>query len=119
MLFRSQIKRIAKGLEPSRRALEEATSSFADAWRRLDADITAMVRTEDAVGDASLSAELRASLTEFSDLMEMPAIGEAATRIKALAAFSRELRPVAKTMTGVLAAIEAIRASAAAWAQEL
>ena len=78
-----------------------------------------MVRTEDAVGDASLSAELRASLTELSDLMEMPATGEAATRIKALAAFSQELYPVAKTMTGVLAAIDAIRASAAAWAQEL
>ena len=114
----TQIKRIAKGLEPSRRALEKATSSFSDAWRRLDADIAAMVRTEDAVGDASLSAELRASLTDFSDLMEMPAI-EAATRIKALAAFSRELYPVAKTMTGVLAAIDAIRASVAAWAQEL
>lgn len=115
----TQIKRIAKGLEPSRRALEEATSSLSDAWRGLDADIAAMVRTADAVGGADLSAELRSSLTGLSASLEMPDIDEAAAQVKALAAFSRELRPVAKTMTGVLAAIEAIRASAAAWAQEL
>ncbi len=115
----TQIKRIAEGLEPRRRALEKATSSFSDAWRRLDADIAAMVRAADAVGGADLSAKLRLSLTGLSASLEMPAIGEAAARIKALAAFSRELYPVAKTMTGVLAAIEAIRASAAAWAQEL
>jgi len=115
----TQIKRIAKGLEPSRRALEEATSSLSDAWRGLDADIAAMVRAADAAGSADLSAELRSSLTGLSASLEMPVIGEAAAQIKALAALSRELRPVAKTMTGVLAAIEAIRASAAAWAQEL
>ena len=115
----TQIKRIAKGLEPRRRALEKATSSFSDAWRGLDADIAAMVRATDAVGGADLSAKLRLSLTGLSTSLEMPAIGEAAAQIKALAAFSRELRPVAKTMTGVLATIEAIRASAAAWAQEL
>ena len=78
-----------------------------------------MVRATDAVGSADLSAKLRLSLTGLSTSLEMPAIGEAAAQIKALAAFSRELRPVAKTMTGVLATIEAIRASAAAWAQEL
>ena len=78
-----------------------------------------MVRTAGVVGGADLSAELRSILTELSASLEMPAIGEAAARIKALAVFSRELYPVAKTMTGVLAAIEAIRASAAAWAQEL
>ena len=115
----TQIKRIAKGLEPSRRALEEATSSLSDAWRGLDADIAAMVRAVDAAGVAEFSAELRSSLTGLSASLEMPDIDEAAAQIKALAAFSRELRPVAKTMTGVLAAIEAIRASAAAWAQEL
>ena len=115
----TQIKRIAKGLEPRRRALEKATSSLSDAWRRLDADIAAMVRTAGVVGGADLSAELRSILTELSASLEMPAIGEAAARIKTLAVFSRELYPVAKTMTGVLAAIEAIRASAAAWAQEL
>ena len=122
----TQIKRIAQSLEPRRRALEEATSSLSDAWRRLDADIAAMVRAADLVGSADLSTELRSSLTglrsfltELSDFMKMPVIGEAAAQIKALAAFSRELRPVAKTMTGVLAAANAIRASAAAWAQEL
>ena len=115
----TQIKRIAKGLEPSRRALEEATSSLSDAWRGLDADIAAMVRAVDAAGVAEFSAELRSSLTGLSASLEMPDIDEAAAQIKALAALSRELRPVAKTMTGVLAAIEAIRASAAAWAQEL
>ena len=115
----TQIKRIAKSLEPRRRALEKATSSFSDAWRGLDADIAAMVRAADAVGGADLSAKLRLSLTGLSASLEMPAIGEAAAQIKALAVFSRELYPVAKTMTGVLAAIEAIRASAAAWAQEL
>ena len=115
----TQIKRIAKGLEPSRRALEEATSSLSDAWRGLDADIAAMVRAVDAAGVAEFSAGLRSSLTGLSASLEMPDIDEAAARIKALAALSRELRPVAKTMTGVLAAIEAIRASAAAWAQEL
>ena len=115
----TQIKRIAKGLEPRRRALEEATSSLSDAWRGLDADIAAMVRAVDAAGVAEFSAELRSSLTGLSASLEMPDIDEAAARIKALAALSRELRPVAKTMTGVLAAIEAIRASAAAWAQEL
>ena len=115
----TQIKRIAKGLEPRRRALEKATSSFSDAWRGLDADIAAMVRAADAVGSADLSAKLRSSLTGLSASLEMPAIDETAAQVKALAAFSRELRPVAKTMTGVLAAIEAIRASAAAWAQEL
>lgn len=122
----TQIKRIAKGLEPRRRALEKATSSFSDAWRRLDADIAAMVRAADAAGGADLSAELRSSLTGLrssltglSASLEMPAIDETAAQVKALAALSRELRPVAKTMTGVLAAIEAIRASAAAWAQEL
>ena len=115
----TQIKRIAQSLEPRRRALEEATSSLSDAWRRLDADIAAMVRTADAVGGTDLSAELRLSLTGLSASLEMPAIDETAAQVKALAAFSRELRPVAKTMTGVLAAIEAIRASAAAWAQEL
>ena len=115
----TQIKRIAKGLEPSRRALEEATSSLSDAWRGLDADIAAMVRAVDAAGVAEFSAELRSSLTGLSASLEMPDIDEAAARIKALAALSRELRPVAKTMTGVLAAIEAIKASATAWAQEL
>ena len=122
----TQIKRIAKGLEPRRRALEKATSSFSDAWRGLDADIAAMVRAADVAGGADLSAELRSiltglrsSLTGLNASLEMPVIDEAAARIKALAVFSRELRPVAKTMTGVLAAIEAIRASAAAWAQEL
>ncbi|ALC98363.1 hypothetical protein AM609_00680 [Actinomyces sp. oral taxon 414] len=115
----TQIKRIAKGLEPRRRALEEATSSLSDAWRGLDADIAAMVRAVDAAGVAEFSAELRSSLTGLSASLEMPVIGEAAARIKALAALSRELRPVAKTMTGVLAAIEAIKASATAWAQEL
>ena len=122
----TQIKRIAKGLEPRRRALEEATSSLSDAWRRLDADIAAMVRAADLVGSADLSTELRSSLTglrsfltELSDFMKMPVIGEAAAQIKALAAFSRELRPVAKTMTGVLAAASAIRTAATAWAQEL
>ena len=115
----TQIKRITEGLEPRRRALEKATSSFSDAWRRLDADIAAMVRAVDAAGVAEFSAELRSSLTGLSASLEMPDIDEAAAQIKALAAFSRELRPVAKTMTGVLAAIEAIRASAAAWAQEL
>lgn len=115
----TQIKRIAKGLEPRRRALEKATSSFSAAWRRLDADIAAMVRAADAAGGADLSAELRSSLTGLSASLEMPAIDETAAQVKAFAAFSRELRPVAKTMTGVLAAIEAIRASAAAWAQEL
>lgn len=115
----TQIKRIAKGLEPSRRALEEATSSLSDAWRGLDADIAAMVRAVDAAGVAEFSAGLRSSLTGLSASLEMPDIDEAAAQIKALAALSRELRPVAKTMTGVLAAIEAIRASAAAWAQEL
>lgn len=115
----TQIKRIAKGLEPSRRALEEATSSLSDAWRGLDADIAAMVRAVDAAGVAEFSAELRSSLTGLSASLEMPDIDEAAARIKALAALSRELRPVAKTMTGVLAAVEAIKASATAWAQEL
>ena len=115
----TQIKRIAKGLEPSRRALEEATSSLSDAWRGLDADIAAMVRTADAVGGADLSAELRSSLTGLSASLEMPDIDEAAAQVKALAAFSRELRPVAKTMTGVLAAANAIRTASAAWAQEL
>ena len=115
----TQIKRIAKGLEPRRRALEEATSSLSDAWRGLDADIAAMVRAVDAAGVAEFSAELRSSLTGLSASLEMPDIDEAAARIKALAALSRELRPVAKTMTGVLAAIEAIKASATAWAQEL
>ena len=115
----TQIKRIAKGLEPRRRALEEATSSLSDAWRRLDADIAAMVRAADLVGSADLSTELRSSLTGLSASLEMPDIDEAAARIKALAALSRELRPVAKTMTGVLAAVEAIKASATAWAQEL
>ena len=122
----TQIKRIAKDLEPRRRALGKATSSFSDAWRRLDADIAAMVRAADLVGSTDLSTELRSSLTglrsfltELSDFMKMPVIGEAAARIKALAALSRELRPVAKTMTGVLAAVEAIKASATAWAQEL
>ena len=115
----TQIKRIAKGLEPRRRALEEATSSLSDAWRGLDADIAAMVRAADAAGVAEFSAGLRSSLTGLSASLEMPDIDEAAAQIKALAALSRELRPVAKTMTGVLAAIEAIRASAAAWAQEL
>ena len=115
----TQIKRIAKGLEPSRRALEEATSSLSDAWRGLDADIAAMVRAVDAAGVAEFSAGLRSSLTGLSASLEMPDIDEAAARIKALAAFSRELRPVAKTMTGVLAAVEAIRTASAAWAQEL
>ena len=115
----TQIKRIAKGLEPRRRALEKATSSFSDAWRGLDADIAAMVRAADAVGGADLSAKLRLSLTGLSASLEMPAIGEAAARIKALAVFSRELYPVAKTMTGVLAAANAIRTASAAWAQEL
>ncbi len=115
----TQIKRIAKGLEPSRRALEEATSSLSDAWRGLDADIAAMVRAVDAAGVAEFSAELRSSLTGLSASLEMPDIDEAAARIKALAAFSRELRPVAKTMTGVLAAANAIRTASAAWAQEL
>ena len=122
----TQIKRIAKNLEPSQHALEEEASSFSDVWRRLDADIAAMVRAADAVGGADLSTELRSiltglrsSLTGLNASLEMPVIDEAAAQIKALAAFSRELRPVAKTMTGVLAAIEAIRASAAAWAQEL
>ena len=115
----TQIKRIAKGLEPRRRALEEATSSLSDAWRGLDADIAAMVRAVDAAGVAEFSAELRSSLTGLSASLEMPDIDEAAAQIKALAALSRELRPVAKTMTGVLAAVEAIKASATAWAQEL
>lgn len=115
----TQITRIAKGLEPSRRALEEATSSFSDAWRGLDADIAAMVRAAGAVGGTDLSAKLRLSLTGLSASLEMPAIGEAAAQIKALAAFSRELRPVAKTMTGVLATVDAIRTAPAAWAQEL
>lgn len=115
----TQIKRIAKGLEPSRRALEEATSSLSDAWRGLDADIAAMVRAVDAAGVAEFSAELRSSLTGLSASLEMPDIDEAAAQIKALAAFSRELRPVAKTMTGVLAAASAIRTASAAWAQEL
>ena len=115
----TQIKRIAKGLEPRRRALEEATSSLSDAWRGLDADIAAMVRAVDAAGVAEFSAELRSSLTGLSASLEMPDIDEAAARIKALAALSRELRPVAKTMTGVLAAANAIRTASAAWAQEL
>ena len=115
----TQIKRIAQSLEPRRRALEEATSSLSDAWRRLDADIAAMVRVADLVGSADLSTELRLSLTGLSASLEMPAIGEAAAQIKALAAFSRELRPVAKTMTGVLAAANAIKTASAAWAQEL
>ena len=104
----TQIKRITEGLEPRRRALEKATSSFSDAWRRLDADIAAMVRAVDAAGVAEFSAELRSiltglrsSLTGLNASLEMPVIGEAAAQIKALAAFSRELRPVAKTMTGV------------------
>lgn len=122
----TQIKRIAKGLEPRRRALEKATSSFSDAWRGLDADIAAMVRAADAVGSADLSAKLRSSLTGLRSSLtglnaslEMPVIDEAAAQIKALAAFSRELRPVAKAMTGVLAAANAIRTASAAWAQEL
>ena len=115
----TQIKRIAQSLEPRRRALEEATSSLSDAWRRLDADIAAMVRAVDAAGVAEFSAGLRSSLTGLSASLEMPDIDEAAARIKALAAFSRELRPVAKTMTGVLAAASAIRTASAAWAQEL
>lgn len=122
----TQIKRITEGLEPRRRALEKATSSFSDAWRRLDADIAAMVRAVDAAGVAEFSAELRSiltglrsSLTGLNASLEMPVIGEAAAQIKALAAFSRELRPVAKTMTGVLAAANAIRTASAAWAQEL
>lgn len=115
----TQIKRIAEGLEPRRRALKKATSSFSDAWRGLDADIAAMVRAADVVGSADLSAKLRSSLTGLSASLEMPAIDEAAARIKALAVFSRELYPVAKTMTGVLAAANAIRTASAAWAQEL
>ena len=71
------------------------------------------------MGSADLSTELRLSLTGLSASLEMPAIGEAAAQIKALAAFSRELRPVAKTMTGVLAAANAIKTASAAWAQEL
>ena len=80
----TQIKRIAEGLEPRRRALEKATSSLSDAWRRIDADIAAMVRAADAVGSADLSAKLRSSLTGLSASLEMPAIGEAAAQIKAL-----------------------------------
>ena len=122
----TQIKRIAKNLEPSQHALEEAASSFSDVWRRLDADIAAMVQAADAPGGADLSTELRSiltglrsSLTGLNASLEMPVIDEAAAQIKALAAFSRELRPVAKAMTGVLAAANAIRTASAAWAQEL
>lgn len=122
----TQIKRIAKNLEPSQHALEEAASSFSDVWRGLDADIAAMVRATDAVGGADLSTELRSiltglrsSLAGLNASLEMPVIDEAAAQIKALAAFSRELRPVAKAMTGVLAAANAIRTASAAWAQEL
>ena len=114
----AQVKRIAKGLEPSRQALDSATSSFAEAWRDLDKDISSLVRL---TGETSmeLTEEMKDSLGGLAVSLDIPGTDDMAAQIKAFATFSRALRPVAETMTKALSVMDAIKRSADAWAEEL
>ena len=114
----AQVKRIAKGLEPSRQALDSAASSFAEAWRDLDKDISSLVRL---TGETSmeLTEEMKDSLGGLAASLDIPGTDDMAAQIKAFATFSRALRPVAETMTKALSVMDAIKRSADAWAEEL
>ena len=114
----TQVKRITKGLEPSRRALDSAISSFSEAWNDLDKDISSLVRV---TGETSmeLTEEMKDSLGGLAASLDIPGTDDMAAQIKAFATFSRALRPVAETMTKALSVMDAIKRSADAWAEEL
>lgn len=115
----TQVKRIARGLEPSRQALETATSSFSEAWSALDKDVSDLVRVTGAAGVDELSDALRTSLTDLAASLELPGADDMALQLGAFARFSRALRPVAETMTRTLNVVNSIKQSASIWAETL
>ena len=115
----TQVKRIARGLEPSRQALETATSSFSEAWSALDKDVSDLVRVTGAAGVDKLSDALRTSLTDLAASLELPGTDDMALQLGAFAEFSRALRPVAETMTRTLNVVNSIKQSASIWAETL
>ncbi len=115
----TQIKRIAEELEPSRRALDSATSSFSEAWRALDEDISALVRTTSAAGIDELAKDLKARLTDLAASLKLPGTDDMTAQTRAFAALSRSLRPAAETMTRTLGVMDAVKRSAGTWAEEL
>ena len=113
------LARIAEVLEPSRRALDSATSSFSEAWRALDEDISALVRTTSAAGIDELAKDLKARLTDLAASLKLPGIDDMSAQLRAFAALSRSLRPAAETMTRTLSVMDAVKRSAGTWAEGL
>ncbi|WP_314779931.1 DUF4143 domain-containing protein [Actinomyces massiliensis] len=115
----TQVKQIAKRLEPSRQALDSATSSFSEAWNDLDKDIRSLVRITGEAGADRIVKEMKESLEDLAASMDMPGTDAMAAQIKVFTSFSRALRPIAETMTKTLSVMDAIKKSASAWAEEL
>jgi len=112
----SAFTRLAVVTNEPRHNLDLATNDVNQAWNHLASVIEAIAKMPlpDDLGD-----EVRRALELAEDALVVPDLEEAEQAVRMMSSLSRQLRPLAKTLSGALQVVRSVQASASAWSRSL
>lgn len=107
---------VANAAKPSTDELVRITASLRDEWRELNKDTTDMLKLARSVADEETQSDLRTTFEDLSRSMELDGVNEALTKMNAMGAVSKHLRPMSKASIEAINFLRTMQTTVRSWA---